>query len=371
MFAEPSLFRVPKEVSTRWASPENWSAGKGAACEGGDGRKRSAYFSLKAGESRTLAEIKGTSGILRRIWITVNDRSPAMLRGLRLEMFWDGAEKPAVCAPLGDFFMHGLGRMCAFENALFSSPEGRSFNCYAPMPFRKMAKVVLTNESPNDMKNVFFDINFTTGDKLSRDDLYFHAHWRRENPTRLMKDYEILPKINGKGRFLGSNIGVAPDKGTYFLSWWGEGEVKMFIDGDSKHPSLCGTGTEDYIGTGWGQGQYTNLFQGCHLADKDKVQYCLYRLHIPDPVYFHKGVRVTIQQIGWGDTSAIAQMKGCGTCLRHGEKPLDMDKIIKEKGNSIFERSDDWSSCAYFYLDKPENGLPEIAPFDERAKGLL
>ena len=365
------LFILARNKQTRWASPENPTAGKGQACAGNDGRKRRACFPIRAGESVTLLDLRGTSGTVRRIWITINDRSAKLLRGLRIEAFWDGAATPAVSAPLGDFFSLGLGKMATFHSALFSSPEGRSFNCYIPMPFRTAAKIVVCNETDTDLPMFFYDIDCTIGDEHPEDAGYLHALWRRENPTVLRRDYEILPAVRGRGRFLGCNVGVIADTGTYFKSWWGEGEVKIYLDGDTANPTLCGTGTEDYIGTGWGQGQYAGLYQGCHVAGHDKYHYCFYRLHVPDPIWFQESARVTIQQIGCWDPNTLPQMAGTGISLVHGDRAVDMPARIKEKGYGLFERQDDWSSCAWFYLDQPVSGLPELPPVAQRVAGLV
>jgi len=131
-----------------------------------------------------------------------------MLRSLKIEMFWDNASEPAVSAPFGDFFGVGLGLRTPFESELFSDPEGRSFNCFIPMPFQKNAKVILTNESDEILDLTFFDINYTISEKPDKNALYFHCYWNREQRTTLGKDFEILPKVEGKGRFLGTNIGV-------------------------------------------------------------------------------------------------------------------------------------------------------------------
>ena len=267
------LYIVPDAVETRWASPENPKGQKGRGGRDNAGRKGRASIPVKAGEQLVLAEARNTSGAVRRIWITINDRSPRMLRGLRLDCWWDGAARPAVSAPLGDFFGTGLGRMSRFECAVFSSPECRSFNCLLPMPFRTGMKIAVTNESGADLGSLYYDVDYTVGDAHPEDALYLHAHWRRENPTTLQEDYNILPHVEGRGRFLGSNIGVIADRALYFGSWWGEGEVKVYVDGDSEFPTLCGTGTEDYIGTGWGQGRYAGRFQGCHVADHPNMQY--------------------------------------------------------------------------------------------------
>jgi hypothetical protein len=364
------LYIVPEGVQTRWASPENFGAQKGGACAQDDGRKRSACFPIPAGGEKVLLDVKETSGTVRRIWVTIDNRSAKMLRGLRLEAYWDGAQTPAISVPLGDFFCQGLGRMATLQSALFSSPEGRSFTSYIPMPFRSGARIVVTNQSGQDLGSFYYDIDCTIGDAHPENVTYLHACWRRENPTTFRQDYEILPLVKGRGRFLGSNVGVIADTGTYFRSWWGEGEVKIYLDGDTDHPTLCGTGTEDYIGTGWEQGQYTHPYQGCSIADHAKFQYNFYRLHIPDPVYFQQSARVTIQQIGCWSPDSLPQMFGTGLQLYHGEARIDMQARIQEKSYGIFERQDDWSSCAWFYLDSPVNELPALPPAAERFAGL-
>jgi len=372
MTLERPLFEVSEGVQTRWASPENWDGEKGAGGQIKNGRKGSPCFRLNAGESQVLAHADNTSGTIRRIWATIIDRSPAMLRGIRIDMYWDGADQPAVSAPFGDFFGQGLGRCTTFESALFSNPEGRSFNCCIPMPFRTGMKIVATNESNVDLEMFFYDINYTLGDKHDENAMYFHAHWRREQPTTLLKDYEFLPKVEGKGRFIGVNCGVIADTEQYFKSWWGEGECKIFLDGDEKYPTLCGTGTEDYIGTGWGQKQYAHLYQGSHLADAENYQYAFYRYHIPDPVYFYKDIRVTMHQIGCWGPDIIEQTQNAGQELLGTDGlQVDLQKAADDNGYGLFEREDDWSSCAYFYLDSPTNNLPELAAVESRIAGLL
>ncbi|HVF44478.1 MAG TPA: DUF2961 domain-containing protein, partial [Pyrinomonadaceae bacterium] len=203
-----SLYEMPEGVETRWASGENPTAQRGGGGRANGGRKGSPVVAVKAGESRVLAEAAGTSGTVRRIWMTFPDRSPRMLRGLRLDMYWDGAKTPAVSAPVGDFFGVGLGQTATFQSALFSNPEGRSFNCFVPMPFRTGMKIVMTNESGVDVNDLFYDVDYTVGDRHAAGVLYFHAHFRRENPTRIQQDYEILPRVEGRGRYLGTNVGV-------------------------------------------------------------------------------------------------------------------------------------------------------------------
>jgi hypothetical protein len=365
-----SLYTFPGNMETRWASPENSAGEKGQAGKANAGRKGSPSFPLSAGEQRVLAEIFGTNGTVRRIWATIFDRSPKMLRGLRLDFYWDGAKRPAVSAPFGDFFGMGLGQTAAFQSDLFASPEGRSFVCYVPMPFKTGMKLVVTNDSDADLKLFFYDVDYTIGDQHGEDTLYFHACFNRENPTRMQQDYELLPKIEGKGRFLGANVGVIVNQKRYGKSWWGEGEVKIYLDGDGLLPSLSGTGTEDYIGTGWMLGQYANLYQGCLLADHEQMRYCFYRYHIPDPIYFHSDIRVTIQQIGIILPQDVETFSNAQTPIyKAGNGLIEMDTIHLQPFE-LFEREDDWSSCSYFYLDKPENKLRPLASIEDRIKGL-
>ena len=365
-----SLYTFPANVETRWASPENPAGEKGQAGRTNGGRKGSPFFKLPAGEQRILAEVSGRSGTVRRIWATIIDQSPAMLRGLRLDFYWDGATTPAVSVPFGDFFGMGLGETSAFHSALFANPQGRSFVCYAPMPFRKGMKLVVKNETDADQESFYYDVNYTLGDPQVDEALYFHAYFNRQNLTRVQHDYKILPRVEGKGRFIGANLGVIVDQKRYGKSWWGEGEVKIYLDGDHLFPTLSGTGTEDYIGTGWMMGQYVNLYQGCLLADYERMRYCFYRYHIPDPVYFHHDIRVTIQQIGVILPQDVDGLITAGQPIyQAGPGLVEMD-LANLEPFQLFERQDDWSSCSYFYLDKAENKLPPLLPVEDRIKNL-
>lgn len=365
------VYQFAKGSQTRWFTAENPTGDKGGGCLGNDGRKRNACICpLKAGETAVLAEVKGMPGMVRRIWMTPRERTGAMLRGLRLRFFWDGSEKPAVDVPLGDFFCQAMGKMVPFENYYFSSPEGRSIICCLPMPFRSGARITITNEMDQDLTMLFYEVDITIGDQHPPETLYFHAHWRRENSTTLGRDYCILPAVEGHGRFLGCFAGVAANTEVYFGSWWGEGEVKVFVDGDRENPTLCGTGTEDYIGTGWGQGTYDHAFHGCLIADTEAMRYSFYRLHVPDPVWFSRDIRVVVQQIGCWNPDNFPPMHESGIKLRYGQHEYDMDEARRTKPYGFFEREDDWSSCAWFYLNKPESALPELQCLEERLAGL-
>jgi hypothetical protein len=376
------LYRVPAGVQSRWSSFENPAAAKGKGGMENRQAKGRACEQVKPGENKVLLNASG-AGTIHRIWLTVNKRSSEVLRSIRLDMYWDGASQPAVSAPLGDFFGVGLGRRVAFENALFADAEGRSFNCFIPMPFRKGARVVLTNESKEEV-TLFYDINFTQVARQPDDALYFHAHWSRNNHTKLGEDFEILPPVKGRGRFLGSNFGIITDT-VYGKSWWGEGEVKVYLDGDSRYPTLTGTGTEDYIGTAWGQGVFINQYTGCTIADEASRQWTFYRFHIPDPIYFQTDCRVAIQQMGGDQTDAVRKMQANGARLIPVTvtpadlitvKLLEMQPVPKltdpdfPKGWTNFYRLDNYSATAYFYLDKPVNQLAPLASVQERIEGL-
>lgn len=366
------LCTLPAGIHTRWASAENLDAAPGRSGIAKGGRKGApCLVNFAPGATAVLAHATGTSGCIRRIWITVGNRTPAMMRSLRIRCFWDGAATPAIDAPLGDLFCHGLGRPTAFENAWFSNPEGRSFTCTLPMPFRTGMRIEVSNESDLKLEHFFYDVDFTVGDLIGADVGYLHAHWRREVQGAFAEDYTILPTITGRGRYLGACFSVIPNTAGYNRTWWGEGEVKAFIDGDGDLPTLCGTGTEDYIGTGWGQGRYAHQWQGCPIADEELFRYGFYRLHGPDPVLFHERFRLTIQRIGWMKAEQTLHIRASGAPFKSlSSDAYDLNRPETWVGG-IFERAgDDWSSCAWFYLDRPENGLPALASVAERITGL-
>ena len=372
-----NLYTLPKDFkSSSISSFENINGIKGAGGKTNHSAKGNASEDLKSGQSKTLLNIDG-AGIIQRMWFTLRERSPEMMRSVRLRIYWDGETKPAVDVPFGDFFGYGLSRVVKFETALFSNPEGRSFNCMIPMPFRKGAKVVITNESPQNIGSIFFDIDFVKYEKMDDDALYFHAYWIRQKTSELRKDFEFLPEIEGKGRFLGVNIGVNADE-AYGETWWGEGEVKMYIDNDKELPTINGTGTEDYIGTAWGMGQFTGLYQGCTVANDSTKQYAFYRFHVPDVIGFNKNFRASIQQIGGGMLDVVRNLLKNNVKLEpvsvaglnSFRSLLDNPKNIFDKdfpfGWVNFYRIDDYSATSYFYLNSPVTGLSELPNVSER-----
>jgi len=376
------LFQFQQHTS-HWTSPETRDAPRGQGGRENQGAKGHPYDTIRAGQSLVLANIQG-AGIIRRIWITVETRTPEMLRSLRLEMFWDGAGKPAVSVPFGDFFGAALGQTVAFENALFSSPEGRSFNTIVPMPFRRGARMVLTNDSAADLPRIFYDVDYTLAPPPP-DMLYFHAYWRRERPTTLGKDFQVLPPIKGRGRYLGTMVGVRTDP-AYGDTWWGEGEMKLALNAGASQETLVGTGTEDYIGTGWGQGAYTHRYQGSPIADGKARRWAFYRWHVPDPVFFETECAVSWQQIGGAPKADVIKMLAAGVALRPITiDPTDRATFVKlldrnpvpaldarglPDGWVNFYRRDDVSATVYLYLDSPTSDAPPLAPVADRVADL-
>jgi hypothetical protein len=376
--AEEPLYVHRVDRVMRWSSPENPRGEPGRGARENAGAKGRAFVPLPAGATHRLLDVQG-SGVVTRIWLTVSDRSPEMLRSLKLEIFWDGADKPAVAAPLGDFFGVGLGRTAKFHHSLLASPEGRSFLCFIPMPYREAARIQLTNESAKPLTHLFFDVDFVETPEPDKDALYFHAHWRRERATRLGADFELLPRVAGRGRFLGVNVGVKANP-RYEKTWWGEGEVKVYLDDDREFPTLAGTGTEDYIGSGWGQGEFCMDTAGCLVADAKNREWAFYRFHLPDPIFFRSSCRVTLQQIGGAAKAKVRELQQAGVPLI----PVTLDEAgqlhhLYREGETVrlgeanlpdgwvnFYRSDDVSATAYFYLDAPSSELPELQPVTER-----
>ena len=382
------LYRAaPENVETRWASAENVNAEKGKGAMSNKGAKGDAYTLIAPNSTKVIFDQKG-AGMITKIW-SANSLlwKPENRRKVKIEMYWDDSEKPAVSVPFTDFFGIGLGLMRPFESELFASPEGKSHNCFIPMPYHSAARIEVVNES-DDMIMFYYKIDFLKVKKHADDVMYFHSYWHRDIATERGIDFEILPKVEGRGRYLGTNIGVVGDS-TYRGTWFGEGEIKVYLDGDNEFPTLAGTGTEDYIGTGWGQGEYDHRIQGSIVSDKKNDIYAFYRYHTLDPVYFHKDCRVTIQQIGNSVRNNLRRMRENGAAfdvvwsyvekdgLEASKRYLDMENPPKIEDDDFpngvstnFYRSDDVSATAYFYLDKPYNNLPTIQNAEDRIKNM-
>ena len=380
--AEPELYELPLAVETRWFTYENPTGAPGAGGQANQGAKGAAFEPVEPGETKILLDFQG-SGTIRRMWIALPSRDPISLRSYVIRIYWDGAEKPAVEAPFGDFFGAVLGRPTAFHGAFFSNMEGRSFNSFVPMPFRTSAKVTFTNESGLRLSQLFYEIDCTINETHSEETGYFHAYWHRDEKTALGEDFAILPPVTGKGRYLGAHIGVMgyPE----LLGWWGEGEVKAYLDGDTDLPTLVNTGTEDYIGTAYEQGVFDHPYMGALIVDNDKKLYTFYRYHVPDPVFFHKAIRVTIQQLGGAPKKDVVKMLEDGVEIRpvstHDsnrfvpllEAPQGTDLASPDLPSdwTNFYRRDDVCATAFFYLDRTESDLPPIQDVTARTANLL
>ena len=259
-------------------------------------------------------------------WITVDaktsDADRFVLRDLILLMYWDNENTPSVEVPLGDFFCCGFGQECQVYSAPIIVAPSRGLNSYFAMPFRKEARIELLSEHKNPIPAFFYQIDYCLYDELPEETEYFHAQWRREKITTLKQDYVIADGIQGKGRYVGTYIALQ----TLERYWWGEGEVKFYIDGDREYPTICGTGMEDYVGGSWSfaapkemldepmiETTYNSLYMGYPFySNRDTAirnpyhnDDCppmrgLYRWHLPDPVFFDRDLKVTVQQIGDG-----------------------------------------------------------------------
>lgn len=344
---------------TRWITAENPTGEKGqgakAASNLGIARKGRPCITLPQGETVVLADIQGT-GILQHFWITCTNATSKgnfVLRDLVLRIYWDDETSPSVEVPLGDFFCNGFGERCKVNSQpIVVNPTG-GMNCYFPMPFRQSAKITIENQHAEDIHGFFYQFHYELVDSLPENTAYFHAQWRRENITTEGKDYTILDGVKGKGKYVGTYLAWAALE----RYWWGEGEIKFYLDGDEEWPTLCGTGTEDYFGGAWCfyekengipvEVPYSTPYLGYPFYSKsdttlkekfgeDSVpMHGLYRWHLPDPIHFESDLSVTIQQIG------------------HNSREL-------------FERTDDVASVAYWYQMEPHADFPILLPVHRR-----
>ncbi|MBL4676202.1 MAG: DUF2961 domain-containing protein [Mucilaginibacter sp.] len=351
-----SIFRTSDAVS-RSISPENFNGekGKGGMATEGTGKnaardlgqtwKVSPSVVIKKHTTYTVAEING-EGAIQHIWMTPTGN----WRYSIIRMYWDDEATPSVEAPVGDFFCMAWGKYAQINSMAVTVNPGSAFNCYWPMPFRKKCRITMENIDNEDMV-LYYQVDYTLT-KVPKDAGYFHAQFRRVNPLPYKKDFVLVDSIKGKGQYVGTYLAYGSNKN----GWWGEGEIKFFMDGDTKYPTIIGTGTEDYFCGSYNfetrkrddqgketrgytefSGPYTGLAQvikGDGLYNVAQ-RFGLYRWHIADPIRFEKSLKVTLQALGW---------RGDGRYM-----PLQ----------------DDLASTVFWYQQGPHGPFPKLPGKDE------
>ena len=312
-----SLGTLPllSHAQSRSISPENLTGEKGKggmAVEGGASAaardlgqcwKVNPFIVIKAGEIREIAAIEGP-GSIQQIWMTPT----GTWRHSILRIYWDGSETPSVECPVGDFFACGWGKYAQVSSLAVCVNPGSALNCYWEMPFRKSCRMTLTNIAEKDM-TLYYQINYVLTN-VPEDAAYFHAQFRRVNPLPYKEVYTILDGVTGRGHYVGTYIAW----GVNNSGWWGEGEIKFYLDGDKDFPTICGTGTEDYFCGSYnfdvgkengGYREFTTPYAGLPQVLRpdglyaSQTRFGLYRWHLTDPIRFEENLRVTIQALGW------------------------------------------------------------------------
>ena len=339
-----NLFRL-SDAETRSISPENFTGekgrggmategtGKNAARNLGQGWKISPSVRIKAGTTFTMAEITG-SGAIQHIWMTPTGR----WRFSIMRIYWDDETEPSVECPVGDFFGMGWGEYAQLTSLAIAVNPGSAFNSYWVMPFRRKCRITMENIDDRDM-TLYYQIDYTLA-KVPDDAAYFHAQFRRTNPVQFKQNYTLVDGIKGQGQYVGTYLAWGVNNN----GWWGEGEIKFYIDGDRDFPTICGTGTEDYFCGSYNfenqktkqYQEFTTPYTGLHQVIRpdglyrSQQRFGMYRWHITDPIRFKRDLRVTIQALGW---------RGNGEYL-----PLQ----------------DDISSVVYWYQTEPHGKFPVL-----------
>ena len=368
----PYLF---SNLKSRAVTQENPTGGKGlGGKDRGSGNCRKgapAYKYIEAGGNRVLCDIEGP-GMIRHIWMTMDPeqmKTPEQLRSWVIRIYWDDSPHPSVEAPVGDFFGMALGRVCHFTSPYLICPKGRSFNSYFPMPFSKRCKITFENNSDKELAWLFYQIDYTLGDPVEDDWGRFHAHFRRENPTVTGKDFVLLDTKGSPGVFVGASVGVNP----IGPGWWGEGEMKFYIDGDTKYPTICGTGLEDYVCSGWGFEVHDALYMGVNYQANNPATPDLigptsfYRFHVKDPIYFQNDLRAELQQLGAAAWSEENKEKYGWSDQHYHPINASPDKFMS---TWLYDRSDDVCSTVYWYQKVMDEPLPPLPGREERIKGV-
>ncbi len=338
------------DAETRSISAENPTGERGGGAKAVPGEESAASMlgvgwkvrpciNLEPGTTTMLADIEGP-GIIQHIWITVK---PEAYRDTVLRFYWDAETraggphgKPSIEVPLGDFFCNGHGlRYDVNSLPVAVNPTG-GFNCYWPMPFRERARITIENQHREPIDGFFYQITYALTD-VPEEAGTFHAQWRRSMTTRDCPEHVILERVQGRGHYVGTFLAWTQ----FSNGWWGEGEVKFYVDGDADHPTICGTGTEDYFGGAWcfGGETYSTSFLGYPLYRKapgEVPRHGLYRWHVLDPIRFKQDLRVSVQALGWWPNKTF--------------EPL----------------TDDISSVAYWYQVEPHTPFPALPSVHKR-----
>jgi hypothetical protein len=352
-----NIYRM-SDARTRSISPENYNGAKGkggmaikgtgenAAHDLGPGWKVNPCVVIKSHTVFTIAEAEGP-GSIQHIWMTPT----GTWRNSILRFYWDDEATPSVEAPVGDFFCMGWGQYSPLQSLAVCVNPGSAFNCYWPMPFRKKCRITMENIDEKDM-TLFYQVDYVLTE-VPADAGYFHAQFRRVNPLPYKSNYTLVDSIQGKGQYVGTYLAI----GVHNNGWWGEGEIKFYMDGDTDYPTVCGTGTEDYFcgsydfdtkskrpGGDQDRTEYTEFcspYTGLAQVIRGDGHYNvsqrfgLYRWHITDPVRFEKNLRVTIQALGW----------------RSGGRYLPLQ--------------DDFSSTVFWYQSEPHGAFPKLPGKDQ------
>lgn len=343
-----NLYRL-SPAKTRSISAENFTGAKGQggmAIEGtgaecardlGQGWKVSPSVNIAAGQTFTVAEIDGP-GAIQHIWLTC---FPESWRHMILRMYWDDEDTPSVETPLGDFFCNGWCERSNVSSLPIAVNPAGGMNSYWVMPFRKKAKITIENRMDSAVV-LYYQIDYTLTE-VPDDAAYFHAQWRRSNPVCYKDVHVLLDGVCGKGHYVGTYLAWQVNNN----GWWGEGEIKFYMDGDQDFPTICGTGTEDYFGGAWNfeqpkgeYGSYSTPYLGLHQIIKPDGLYRsqqrlgMYRWHVMDPIRFEADLRVTIQALGW----------------RSGGRYLPLQ--------------DDIASVSYWYQSEPHAAYPQLPDND-------
>ena len=353
-----NISRLSK-AKTRSISAENFKGEKGkggmstdgvswsAAQDLGQGWKVSPCIHLEANSVTTLAEIEGP-GAIQHIWITTFAK---YWRSLILRFYWDDEETPSIEVPFGDFFCNGWTEYCQVNSMPISANSHSAFNSYWEMPFRKSARVTIENLLDKPVVPMFYQFDYTLTD-VPEDVGYLHAQWRRSNPLPYKETHTLLDGVQGMGHYVGTYMAW----GSNNRGWWGEGEIKFYMDGDTEFPTICGTGTEDYFGGAWCFGNqdgfytpYTTPYLGLPQVIKpdgfyqSQQRFGMYRWHIPDPIRFEEDLRVTIQALGWRSGSLH-------------EAPFEDWRYLPLQ--------DDIASTAFWYQAEPHAPFPDLPDRD-------